>query len=537
MTPLSLQERASCLAWATDNVADVVVVGGGITGAGVAREAALRGLRVVLVDQGDFASGTSSRSSKLIHGGLRYLAQGDVGLVKEAARERAVLRSLAPHLARPVRTLVPAASRAGLLKLQAGMWAFKKLAEDADDYATYGAAETLVAEPGLRPARLMGAVSYTEYLTDDARLTLETVQAAAGAGARVANYAAVIAMEREAAGVRLSVSDRLSGEGLVLRARCVVNAAGPWSDRVRALSEPEAESRLRLTRGIHVSVPRDTLEIQHLVVLRASDGRPVFAVPNGRYTYIGTTDTAYEGSPDEPGVTREDVRYLLDAVATSFRTSVNGPDIVGTWSGVRPLIREPGKRPSEISRRDEIRRGPGPLVSVAGGKLTTYRRMAERVLNEVCAAMGRSMPEANSTQEPLAGGSAEAQCRARAASPRLPIPMLEDRLWATYGTAAACIVARIAREPELGASAGGLHQLTIAEIDHCVQYEMVASLDDLLRRRCSVAMFDTRAALAAAPAIAELLGDRLGWHADRRKLEADRFSNHRRTELETARAA
>jgi glycerol-3-phosphate dehydrogenase len=274
-----------------------------------------------------------------------------------------------------------------------------------------------------------------------------------------------------------------------------------------------------------------------LVVLRAPDGRSVFAVPSGRYTYIGTTDTNYDGDPEEPGVSRQDVRYLLDALDATFRKVVRGTDIVGTWSGVRPLVHEPGKEPSEISRRDEIRAGPGSVVSIAGGKLTTYRKMAERAVQEVCKLLGGPASTGRSTETALSGGNADLQREARDRTPRLDDRALDDRLWSTYGAVAASIASRIAREPSLGAAAGGLEDLTIAEVAHCAENEMVNTLDDLLRRRSNVAMFDTRAAIEAAPTVAELLGDCLGWNKERRSDEVRRFCEKRQMELDAARTA
>jgi glycerol-3-phosphate dehydrogenase len=423
------------------------------------------------------------------------------------------------------------------MKLQAGMWAFKQLAAGDEEFDTRGSEELARPEPLMHERTFAGAVSYVEYMTDDARLTLETLQGAAAAGARVANYASVVAIELPPNGATVTILDGLKDERVVIGARCLVNASGPWVDRVRALGDRNAVNRLRLTRGIHISVPRSCLDIRHLIVLRAPDGRSVFAVPSGRYTYIGTTDTNYDGDPEEPGVSQEDVRYLLDALDATFRKAVRGTDIVGTWSGVRPLVHEPGKEPSEISRRDEIRAGPGSVVSIAGGKLTTYRKMAERVVHEVCTLLGRPAPTGSSADTALSGGNADLQKEAREGTPRLTDRALDDRLWSTYGAVAARIASRIAHQPSLGSAAGGLKDLTIAEVAHCAENEMVHSLDDLLRRRSNVAMFDTQAAIAAAPAVAELLGDCLGWSKERRSDEVRRFCEKRQMELEAARAA
>lgn len=536
--------RRKNLERAADGVADVVVVGGGITGAGVARETSLRGLATVLVDKGDFASGTSSRSSKLIHGGLRYLAQGDIALVREAARERAVLRRLAPHLADPLWMMMPTASRAGRLKMQAGVWTFEKLAGDeaGDRYQVYDREETLEREPGLRPSPLAGSVVFQEYLTDDARLVLETVQGAAARGALVANYAEVTGVETDPAGLRVTVRDLAGGGDLVVRTRCLVNASGPWFERVQGMAAASSGSpsgtRLQLTRGIHLVVPHARLPVRHSVVLKSPDGRSTFVVPRGHCVYIGTTDTHYEGAAEEPGVSAEDARYLLDSVAGTFADGLEASDIIGTWSGVRPLLAQDGKAPSEISRRDEIVVGPGPVVAIAGGKLTTYRRMSERVCAEVVKLLGNAVDgQVDSAEVPLAGGSREEQESARAATATIGDPPLEDRLWSTYGVAAHRILEMIRAHPALAERVAGLDELTYAEVEYAVHHEMVASVDDVLRRRCRVAMFDTRAAIDAAPEVARTLGGLLGWDEARIRDEAAGPVAQWEAELATVRSA
>jgi len=531
MGDFSLEQRRRWLQQSAEGFVDVVVIGGGITGAGVAREAALRGLTAVLVDKGDFASGTSSRSSKLIHGGVRYLAQGDIALVREAARERSVLRGIAPHLAMPVQMLLPAASLAGRLKLAAGLWTFDRVAGGAADtgHEVLDQRSTLQAEPGLRTQQLSGSVVFTEYVTSDARLTLETIRSASEAGARVANYAMVVAMSDRDGSMRVVIEDQVEGEQLEIRARSVVNAAGPWFDRVRGLSEPGAEGLTQLTRGIHLVVPRETLPVENCVVLRSPDRRSTFVVPRGRYAYIGTTDTHYSGSLEEPGVSLEDAEYLLESAP-----GLN--DIVGTWSGVRPLLKQEGKKPSEISRRDEIRTGPGPVVGVAGGKLTTYRRMAERVVAEVLRIINKTPTgSVDSARLPLIGGDAEQQSRQRALTQSSGDARMDERLWATYGVVAASIIERIVADPSAAHCPGWLDALSYAEIDHAIEEEMAWSLDDVLRRRSHLAMFDIVAATSAASAVAKHMATRLGWSDQRQIREAEEFERARRGELETVR--
>lgn len=531
----SLTNRREWLGRSAESRVDVAIIGGGITGAGVAREAALRGHSVVLLERGDFASGTSSRSSKLIHGGVRYLAQGDIALVKEAARERAVLRRLAPHLARPVRMVIPAGSRAGRMKLAAGLWTFDKLAGDpGESHEVLDRRGALAEVPNLRRERLSGAVAFTEYVTHDSRLTLETLKAAAVHGALVANYAPVTGIRLGAAGVELRAVDQESGETFEVRARCLVNAAGPWFDEVRRLGDSAAEAAVQLTRGIHLVVRRERLPVDVSVVLRSPDGRSTFVVPRDEFVYIGTTDTHYEGDAAEPGVCDDDVAYLLESVAATFEDPPTAEDVIGTWSGVRPLLRQAGKSPSEISRRDEIHVGPGRVVAVAGGKLTTYRRMAERVVDKVeeTAGLVRSR-DPRSAETPLSGGSAAEQQRSRSNSKSTGDRKLDDRLWNTYGLAAADISTAVASSAEAAERIGDLDCLTAAEVDHMVEHEMVLHLDDMLRRRSHIAMFDTAAAARGADAAASELAKRLGWDAQRANSETREFVEPRLDELET----
>ena len=540
MSAFSILERQSALQRAAERVVDVVIVGAGITGTGVAREAALAGYDVLLVDKGDLASGTSSRSSKLIHGGVRYLEQGDVALVREAARERAVLRTIAPHLARPVRMLIPTASRRGRLKLAAGLWTFDRLAGGANEepHEILDESDVLGAEKGLRRDRVSGGVAFTEYVTDDARLTLETAKSAAAAGASVATYAEVAAVENNGSGLRVVVEDHLGRAQLVVRTKSLVNAAGPWFDRVRGLHESGVPPLLQLTRGIHLVFRRDRLPVTHLVVLRAPDGRSVFIVPRGDYAYVGTTDTMYDGVPDEPGVSNDDACYLLESMHAALEDPPRADDVVGTWSGVRPLLAQSGKSASEISRRDEIRVGPGPIVSIAGGKLTTYRRMAERVIARLADILGQPPAvKVDSALLPLAGGDLSEQRRARNEAPRLGDALLEQRLWETYGIEAAGIVQRIHDESSSAEPVGGIAHLTVAELEHAVDRELVATLDDLLRRRSGVAMFDIEAAVAAAPAVARRLGARLGWSSAREREEVECSSRDRIAELATVKSS
>src|SRR5437867_8518775 len=360
-SPFSPETREATLAALPRADLDLLVVGGGITGAGVARDAALRGLRVALVERNDWAAGTSSRSSKLIHGGIRYLEQGDVGLVREAANERFVLRRIAPHLTLPLRIVMPTYRRTAHAKLGLGLWTFERLAPvPADEkHEMWDRDASLRAEPLLDGTRLHGAAVFTEYLTDDARLVLDTVKGAHEAGALCVNHleAAVFV------GGEVSLRDTLGGRMIGVAPRVVVNAAGPWVDEVRRRAGALTSTRLHLTKGIHLVVPHERLPVRHIVVMQARDRRSAFAVPRGRVTYLGTTDTDFGAPVDNPEVTADDAEYLLDAARRTFTgPPLQADDVVASWAGLRPLLHEEGKRPSEISRKDEILSGGG-LVS------------------------------------------------------------------------------------------------------------------------------------------------------------------------------
>ena len=533
----SFRSRIKNLRSLAEQQFDMIVVGGGITGAGVARDAALRGLTVALLERRDFASGTSSRSSKLIHGGLRYLQQGDVGLVREAATERYAVRKLAPHLARPVQMLVPASSRASYAKLSVGLWTYDRLAGVAEDerYRMLDKNETLALEPLLRGDRIYGAGLYYEYVTDDARLVIEVMKSAAGLGAVIANYAEVIGFVTEkdqVAGVEMR--DQLTGEAYTARGRVVVNAAGPWVDAVRLLSEPGDRPRLRLTKGIHLGIRNERLGPSRIVVMSASDKRGVFAVPRGRVTYLGTTDTDYGQPEDYPYITPDDVDYLLDAANRTFAIEppLAAADVVSAWAGLRPLLHQEGKKPSELSRKDEIMVGASGLLSIAGGKLTTFRRMSERVVDMACERLrqqGMEPPAPKGTSEDALLGSGDTgddigafAARLHARWPRVPVDVIE-RLVALYGSNAERMVDGIAADPVLAERFSTELAITRAEIEYTVREEMALTLEDFMERRSRVLLWEPDNGLAVAHAVARAMAVPLGWDETRVRDEVERY--------------
>src|SRR2546430_1300209 len=416
-TPFSHRTRAAALTSMAAEPVDVLVIGGGITGAGIARDAALRGFRTAVVDKGDLGGGTSSLSSRLIHGGIRYLEQGQFRLVFEASRERRVLLGIAPHLVHPLPFLFPVyrGARVPAWKLRAGMWVYDLLAafHNVRAHRWLGRKATQRLEPGLRDKELKGAALYYDAQTDDARLVIANMRSAAQAGALVASYAAVTALIKPDGRVGgATVRDGLTGRASTVRALVVVNATGPWVDRVRRLDDARAEPLLRPTKGVHVAVPRKRVGHTRAVTLTSPiDGRVMFVLPWGDLSYIGTTDTDEDASPDEVRATADDVVYLLRSANAFFPHARLAPaDIIASWVGLRPLLRPPRDvTPSASSREHPVVASASGLLTVAGGKLTTYRVMARDLVDRVAARLreldGRPRaPRVPTDRLPLPGG-------------------------------------------------------------------------------------------------------------------------------------
>jgi glycerol-3-phosphate dehydrogenase len=501
---LDLRDRDGLFDALEARVFDLAIIGGGITGAGVARDAALRGLSVALIEGRDFASGTSSRSSKMIHGGLRYLAQGDIALVREAASERKIVQAIAPHLARETPFVIPARSAGAIAKLRAGLWAFEKLGgvPKSRRHQLWSLADVKAREPAIDADDLVGAVVYPEYLTNDARLTLANIRAAGRHGAVIVNYAAAEALVIENGRcVGIEATDRLAGSDgrrARLRARVIVNAAGPWVDEVRALEQGGAAPRLALARGVHLVTPRERLPIERTIIMTAADRRGVFAVPKGPMTYIGTTDTFHPHAELWSPITGEDVDYLLATAAARFRTEpLTRKDITSAWSGVRPLVREEGKSANDISRRDELWTGLAGVISIAGGKLTAYRRMAQRVVDHVQDALEVKRTACRTADAPLPGGEiAPDVIRAELLAGGMD-GLAAERLMELYGAEARDIVA----------AGGG----TAAEAARAVLAEGALTLEDYWVRRGALAWFGAGGGLFALPDAARAMAPLLGW--------------------------
>jgi glycerol-3-phosphate dehydrogenase len=517
-----------------DGVFDLLVVGGGITGAGVARDAAARGLRVALVERDDFAAGTSSRSSRLVHGGVRYLEHGHLGLVFEASRERRTLLAAAPHLVRPLAFTWPVyrGARVPRWKLAAGLALYDALSlwRNVGAHRPLGPSGVLAREPAVRSAGLVGGASYWDAATDDSRLTLATALDAEALGAVLLTHAAVaaLAFRPDAAGarVRAGVRDLLGGGAAVeVRARAVVNCAGPWADRVRALAEPGGPPAVLGAKGVHLLVPAARVGNRGALTLAApQDGRVVFVLPAGgtaaaQFTLVGTTETPASRGPDEARATAADVAYLLAAVNHHFPDARLTPaDVVSAWAGVRPLAARRGASAGATgaaSREHAVDVDPRGLVTVSGGKLTTYRAMAAAVVDAAAAALlgGRPAP-ADTARRPLPGGeTADVAGEAARASAAAGDAAVGRRLAHAHGAGWRRVWAPAAADPALGAPLVAGLPYVGAELVHAARHEHARTLADLLVRRTPVA-FETRdAGRGAAPRAAALVGPVLGWDA------------------------
>jgi glycerol-3-phosphate dehydrogenase len=515
---------------------DLLVIGGGITGAGVARDAALRGLRVALLERDDFASGTSSRSSRLVHGGVRYLEYGHLRLVFESSRERRTLLRIAPHLVGPLAFTWPVyrGARISRLELAAGLALYDVLAlfRNVSRHQLLGARSLLRAEPGLRREALTGGARYFDASTDDARLTLVNVIAAREAGAVVLNHAPVVALQRLGRTVTgAEVVDTETMESIRVRARTVVNATGPWSDEVRRLESPDGAAAVRGAKGAHIAVPRARVGNRDaLTLLHPADGRVVFALPAGEQAIIGTTETPATAGPGQVRAGREDVRYLLDAANHFFPAAELGErDVIAAWAGIRPLavtFAPEGGDTRAVSREHAIVPGAGGVVHVTGGKLTTYRAMAEEIVNVVVRRLGgRRFRPCSTATTPLPGGEASLPAVREEAGRLIADPGLRDRLIAAHGTRWRALWALVQRDARLGEPVSAEHPWIGAEFVFAAAEEMAESLGDLLIRRTPAAFVTRDHGQSLAPAVAQLVAPVLGWDAERIRRERHAFAH------------
>lgn len=525
--------RQATLATLAAESFDLVVIGGGITGAGVAREGALAGLRVALLERDDFASGTSSRSSRLIHGGVRYLEHGHFALVAESSRERRLLMSLAPHLVRPLAFTWPVykGARVPLWKVRAGLMLYDALAlfRNVGRHAGLNADAVMSVEPGLARTDLVGGARYWDAATDDSRLTLASVIAARDEGALVANHLDVVGGVRPGLGARLSgvaVKDRITGASFTVTARVVVNATGPWSDATAALTGATQGARMVGSAGTHIAVPRNRIGNNDAVTLVSPlDGRVMFVLPAGVHAIIGTTERPVQQHADEVRATEQDVAYLLRTANARFpNAQLTMDDVISAWAGIRPLaaLRVGERAANTVSREHAIAHRDDGLVSVTGGKLTTFRSMAIDVLRhaeqELVRADGLSRVSAahdrakRSEVVPFPGGDLVSRATViHEARETVHDAAVGERLALAYGSRWRNVWSYAQRDRSLARRLVDDLPYLLAEVPHAVEREMACTLSDVLIRRTHVA-FETRDhGRGAAKRIAPLMAALLQW--------------------------
>lgn len=543
---------------------DVVVIGGGITGVGVALDAAARGLRTALVERDDFSSGTSSRSSKLVHGGLRYLQNGDVRLVYEALHERQRLLRNAPHLVSVLPFMIPILTRDGVVSRKiskalgsamwmydvTGGWRIGKRHRRLDADAAFAHLPTMARD------RLSGAFVYYDAHTDDARLTLAVARTAAAHGAVVVNRCSVVDLTHDAHGtvngvvVRAGGTDPADGgdedgdDTFRVDASVVVSATGVWSDRIRALEHPDPSPTIRPAKGVHLTVPWEKVRNDIAVVIPVpKDKRSLFVVPWGprgdgtfRYAYVGTTDTDHDGSIDDPQCTATDADYVLGALNASITTDVTPDDVTGVWAGLRPLVADTGAgvtdRTADLSRHHHLSVSDTGVIGITGGKLTTYRVMAADTVDEVLRRLGRP------PRRRIRAGIARLARRGSSIGPRSGTRRLRllgatgdlgdpstrnGHLRRRYGTQAADVLALIAVDPSLAEPLVVGHPHLRAEAVFAVRHEMATTVTDVLVRRTRVHLMDRDAAEAAAGDVARLLAGELGWDDAETERQVDAY--------------
>jgi len=513
-------DRAQALARLEAETFDVLVVGGGITGVGVALDAASRGLRTALVERDDFSSGTSSKSSKLAHGGLRYLQQKEFGLVYEALYERTIMLRNAPHLVRELPFLIPVLTRDGLMNpkiaraLGSALWLYDLTGgvRSGKIHRRISKARALEHMPTLRESNLASAYVYYDAQVDDSRLTLTVARTAAAHGAAVANHTAVVDLLKDAAGTVRGATVEADGRQFDVRARAVVNAAGVWSDSVRAMDEGADPRSIRPAKGIHITVPWEKVRNDIATIVPVpKDRRSIFVVPWGDFTYIGTTDTDYDGDSDDPQCTPEDVQYCLDAMNLAMSEPLTHADVTGVWAGLRPLIAggSVGDKTKDLSRKHGVSTSPGGVTTITGGKLTTYRRMAADTVDAVAERLD---VKAKSRTKKLRLLGAEGSQPA------------DEHLQSRYGSLGADVLTLAHSDADLAAPLiPGLPYLR-AEAVYAIREEMAGTLADVLERRTRARIIARDASLAAAPAVAALMARELGWDDDRTQAEVAAYT-------------
>ena len=514
-------KREARIAYSETQIYDLIIIGGGITGVGIALDASLRGLRTLLVEKKDFASGTSSKSTKLIHGGLRYLKQLELGLVKETGLERAVAHNNIPHLVHPEKMLLPIVNKGTFGKFSAmlAITVYDKLAKvpEKDRKKSFSKKETQELEPLLNSQILKSSIQYSEYRTDDARLTIELIKAAIREGAEAFNYMEVEEFIYENNIVKgIICIDRVAQIKREFKGAQVVSAAGPWVDVLRTTNRSKVGKSLQLTKGVHIVLPREKLPLESSVYFDAFDGRMLFAIPRANVTYVGTSDTNYQGNKDKICCTLEDANYILKATNNMFGIKkLEVEDIISSWAGLRPLIHEDGKSPSELSRKDEIFISESKLISIAGGKLTGFRKMAERIVNLVIESNKNLEPKGCQTKFYKIHSDSFQDYNEFETYLEQIKKEYDDILhskydaWyfvTTYGKNAKTILNSARSNSE-----EGIKSLLSAEIEYCIQYESCYAPDDYFNRRSGRIYFEIDSVKSNLDFIIDIFSKRFAW--------------------------
>ncbi|MEI2404199.1 glycerol-3-phosphate dehydrogenase/oxidase [Niallia taxi] len=511
-----------------ENKFDVLVIGGGITGAGIALDASTRGMKTALVEMQDFSAGTSSRSTKLVHGGLRYLKQFEVKMVAEVGKERAVVYENGPHVTTPEWMLLPfhTGGTFGKFTTSIGLRVYDFLAgvKKKERRKMFTKDQTLAKEPLVKKEGLKGGGYYVEYRTDDSRLTIEVMKEAIEKGATPLNYTKVekLIYDNEGKVNGVYVTDMLTGETYSVFADIVVNAAGPWVDTIREKDGSKKGKTLQLTKGVHIVIDQSVFPLKQAIYFDTPDGRMVFAIPRNKKAYVGTTDTFYKEDPVNPAMTVEDRTYILNAIKYMFpAVNITENDVESSWAGVRPLILEDGKDPSEISRKDEIWVSDSGLVTIAGGKLTGYRKMAETVLELVGKKLtekGKSFSGCQTKHLPISGGkvggSANFESYMEKIIPEGISAGLTREEAATiakmYGSNAPDIY-NIVKEKKAAAQQFNLPVLLWAKIHYAMQRELAMTPVDVLLRRTGMLLFDITEAIKYKESVLAYMANYYEW--------------------------
>ena len=534
MADLSPAAREDAMARMTEQELDILVVGGGVVGAGSALDAVTRGLTTAIVEGRDWASGTSSRSSKLIHGGLRYLEMLDFGLVREALRERGLLLDrIAPHLVRPVSFLYPLQHRfwerpyvgAGIALYDAMAYA-SGTAHGLDHHRHLTRKHALREAPCLRPDSLTGAIQYSDAQVDDARHTLTVVRTAASFGALAANGAQVVGFLRQGERVTgATVKDVETGRTFEVRAKQVINATGVWTDDTQALADTRGQFHVRASKGIHLVVPRDRLQSNTGIILR-TEKSVLFIIPWGRHWIIGTTDTDWSLEKAHPAASASDIDYLLEHVNAVIQSPLTREDVEGVYAGLRPLLTGESESTSKLSREHIVGHPVPGLVVVAGGKYTTYRVMAADAVDEAARSLDALVPDSCTDQVPLLGADGYRalwnQRRALAASAGIHVARIEHLL-NRYGSAVHDLLTLLREKPSLAAPLPGADDYLQVEALYAVTHEGARHLDDVLARRTRISIEAWDRGVAAAPTVAALMADPLNWDEEQKQREIKHY--------------